>query len=656
MNNFYKGLCVVLVGMALLGCQTKQAAVDGTYKRYCLSRLDDAVDQCKTCAVGSMDSCYKSIFSIDTVRDINKDIWRGYAHAKGLFHHGFFKESRQMMNELVRDTGDPSLLLEHARLLQLRGDMEVIENQQTAAARDYYKSINIYVQLACPKDVAICYAAVANIQYNGANYKLAIENGHRSLAQSAVTRDDSMRYINVYNTMALSFVRLHNIDSGMYYFKTAENIAVHTEAEFWIGLVNGNMSTIMIQQGRLKEALENLTVDMRVSKKYKEYGSVAAAMLSKGDIYTKLGNIKAARLYYDSAYQMSETIANEKELLAVYFKKMAQFNRSQKKYKNADLYFQRYISLRDSLKGVNVGKNLEQIQNKSYMEKQLADINLLKMQNSYKTKELQLWQLCIGTIACALVLLVVLYRNKRVHNNQLKSLNSELEQKVKDRTLELTRTNEELDTYLYRASHDVRRPILSIIGLAQISAFAASADEQADIQQKIISTAQEMDKMLNKLKMTYELRAPIDTETFDLYLYITELAHTIGSFYPQASFTISKQGEAMLASDIRFITMVFLNILENACVFSHQHPQVHIDIRGEETTLQVSVTDKGIGIQKEYQSRIFEAYTRFSERSVGSGIGLYIVSRALTKVGGRISVQSTANEGSSFIVQLPRRV
>jgi len=654
MERFYGFIYIVLVVFVFSGCDPEPASVDGQYKRRCFNRLDEAVDLCKSSPVDAMDSCYRAIFLIDTVQGIDKNIWRGYAHAKGLFHHSFFKESLKVMNELIRDTSDPSLLLEHARLLQLRGSMEAIENEQTAAAKDYYKSINIYRQLGLEKDVAICYADVANIHNKVQNFKLAIENGHHALAVRPVDHADTMRCLNVYNTMALSFIPLHLQDSALYYFRLAEDLAIREKAEFWIGLINGNMAVILMKQGHLKEALAKLTIDMRVSLKYNENVSAATALMSKGEIYATQGKISMAQQCFDSAYSLLQTKIGDKVVLGLYYKKMAQFSRDQQKYKDADEYFQKFIHLRDSLDRVNVGQNVEQIQNKSYMEKQLADINLLRMENGYRTKQVRLWQLSIGAIACALVLIVVLYRNKRIHNKQLKRLNNQLEEIVKDRTAELMKTNEELDTYLYRASHDVRRPILSVIGLAQIAEFAVSADERTDIQRKIISTAQEMDKMLNKLKMTYELRATVEPETFDLFQYIEDLSRNVGKSYPHTKFTLTKSGDVTFASDMRFITMVFLNLLENACIFCRVNAPVNIEVTGELDYLYVRVTDQGIGIQEEYLDRIFEAYTRFSERSVGSGIGLYIVSRALAKIGGRVQVESVLHEGSTFTVKLPR--
>jgi signal transduction histidine kinase len=216
------------------------------------------------------------------------------------------------------------------------------------------------------------------------------------------------------------------------------------------------------------------------------------------------------------------------------------------------------------------------------------------------------------------------------------------------------KTNKELDTYLYRASHDVRRPILTIIGLVKIAEFTPCPSEQSDIRQKITSTALLMDKMLDKLKMVYGLRAPIELQNFNFSLYLSDLVETMQKLYPATQFQLQTSDNIWLFSDIRFVDMVFLNIVENACIFNDANSSIHISFEEDEKFISVNIEDNGIGIPEEYKYEIFEAYTRLSEKSVGSGIGLYIVSKALSKIGGNVRFNSRVDEGSIFKVKLPR--
>jgi signal transduction histidine kinase len=653
---FYCLCCVPL----FFACDTRQKSVDIQYIGYCFDQMDAAVDKCRDNVTDSLDNvCYKQYILIDTIKDIDTEIWHEYARARGLFNHMKFDEAKESVNHLLSQMTDSSFQLEQAKLLELRGNICVISGEEQPAAIDYYKSINIYLQLDLQRNAAKCYRGITNVQFRVGNYKLAIENGQRAIAIETANkihlRTDSVDLINIYNTLGLAYQQIHELDSAMKYFEYSRSMATDLKEEFWIGLVNGNTAKVLFEKGDMEEAERRIRIDINTSRKFNEDVSVAVSLLSMGDLCASRNQKKEASLYYDSAYQLQK-VSKSKPVLAMYYRTLAKFNRNQENFRDGDIYFQRYITLRDSLQGATIGNGIEQIQNKARLEKQLTDINLLRMENTYKTKKVRLWQLCIGVVACALVLLFILYRNNRKLNRQLTRLNVDLEEKIKHRTTELIKTNKELDTYLYRASHDVRRPILSIIGLAQIAEFAIDIHEQSDIRKKIIATARDMDKMLHKLKMTYELRASVEKQTFDLYEYVSVLSQDLVKFYPSAKFQIAKSGDTVLTSDIRFINMIFLNIMENACVFRHVDSGINVNIEGDADYISVNIEDHGIGIQEEYLTSIFEAYTRFSERSIGSGIGLYIVSKALSKIGGSINVRSIVYEGSVVKVRMPRNI
>jgi signal transduction histidine kinase len=657
MKSLISKVYILTISIIFISCFSKQVPVDSDYKKDCFNQLDIAVDNCKNCSVDSIDYCINKYLDLDTIKDIDAKIWRDYAHAKGLYDHWSFDKSKEFVNQLIGATEDPSLLLERAKVLQLRGQISNINNELLAAAEDYYKSADIYQQLGLIKEVSACYLDITNIQFKAGNYQLAIENGRQTGAFTKATKNrthaDSVRLINAYNTVGLAFQERNQLDSAIKYFEFSDILAKDVKEEFWMGLINGNISKILQKQGRLHEALEKVTIDLKISFKYKEIESAATSLLSAGNIYSSLNKPLKARLYYDSAYNLIQKL-NSKIIWSVYYKTMAKYSRTHRKFKEADEYFQRYITLRDSLHSINAEKSLEKIHNQNYIDRQLADINLLKIENSYKTKQVRLWQLCIGAIASVLILLFILYRNNKRHNEKLVGLNADLKAKVKFHTAELMKTNKELDTYLYRASHDVRRPILTIIGLVKISEFTNCPNEQSDIRQKITSTAQLMDKMLDKLKMTYGLRASVELQSFNFSQYLSDLVETMGKFYPSTQFQLQKSDNIWLSSDIRFVDMVFLNIVENACIFSNAHSSIHISFEEDEKFISVHIEDNGIGISEEYRYEIFEAYTRLSEKSVGSGIGLYIVSKALSKIGGSISFNSKVDEGSIFKIKLPR--
>jgi signal transduction histidine kinase len=163
-----------------------------------------------------------------------------------------------------------------------------------------------------------------------------------------------------------------------------------------------------------------------------------------------------------------------------------------------------------------------------------------------------------------------------------------------------------------------------------------------------------MDKMLDKLKMTYGLRDSVELQTFNLSQYLSGLIETMRKLYPSAQFQLQKSDNIWLSSDLRFVDMVFLNIVENSCIFNNTDSAIYISFLEDDKFISVIIEDNGIGIPEEHKHEIFEAYTRLSEKSIGSGIGLYIVSKALSKIGGNVKFNSKVDEGSIFKIKLPR--
>ncbi|HPM31653.1 MAG TPA: HAMP domain-containing sensor histidine kinase [Chryseolinea sp.] len=281
-------------------------------------------------------------------------------------------------------------------------------------------------------------------------------------------------------------------------------------------------------------------------------------------------------------------------------------------------------------------------------------MSLLKAENEVKNQELKVWQISILAIIIISILLTILLITIQRNYKKLNNLNSKLESKVRTRTGELLKINKELDTYLYRSSHDVRRPILSIIGLTQLTSLVKGEGELREIQGKIEDTARAMDKMLQKLQMAYEVDKIEEFETIEISDYIKGLVFTTQRNYPAVFFDFKSNTKSAIQANPKLLDIIFNNLLENACIFSTpQRPKVIIEIQKEISSVLIRISDNGIGIDKAYWSEIFKPYTRFSERSVGSGLGLHLAEKCLRKMKGTIEVNSTLYKGTEFIISIP---
>lgn len=651
---------VVVVAFILFSCQEKSDKAVLSENISYINAFEVSIEECKSQSKDSILLCSQrkgseAVQSKDTI--VNR-IWQNYGVAKALIQNGFYEDALSYIDSTLPLTEGYAYQLAQAKLFNLRGSANGYLNNSLAAASNLYQAADLYTSLEKFSEAASCFLSTCNLQYNSGNYELAIKDGlqvsnflNRNEQPNKV---DSTNSINVFNTLGLANFHLHKIDTATKYFNLAHHYALASNNKLWIGLVTGNSAKIDIVKGHTRIAVGKLKQKLSACLEHHEFAAAGSALIGLAEIEVHVSNFTEAKKLYDSAWSLMKQEKKER-IWAAYYQSVSTWYELEGDYEKANTFIKKYSAIRDSIQGGNpISAQLLQVQTNNHNKKQLADFSLLKAENEVKKQELKVWQISIVAIIIISILLVVLLNTINKNYKKLNSLNGELENKVKARTVELLKINKELDTYLYRSSHDVRRPILSIIGLTQLTNLVTGEDELREIQLKIEDTARNMDKMLRKLQMAYELDKVSDIETIELSDYVRVLASNMQQMYPQIAFSFKSNGKGFVQANSKLLDIIFNNILENACIFSTPiKPNVGIEILLNDETIVIHIKDNGIGIDKKYWDEISKPYTRFSERSLGSGLGLHLVEKSLRKMNGTIQIESTLYIGSEFIVTIP---
>jgi PAS domain S-box-containing protein len=230
----------------------------------------------------------------------------------------------------------------------------------------------------------------------------------------------------------------------------------------------------------------------------------------------------------------------------------------------------------------------------------------------------------------------------------------------KEAEMELKRTNFELDSFVYRASHDLRAPLRSVLGLLNL----IKADSNPDNSLKYISLAE---KSINKLdtfiidltNFSRNTRLEIKKELIQFDAIIEECIQN--HMYMENAARVKPIVE--IAPNIEFysdpsrINILLSNLISNAIKYQRTEPELEsffkVQIESSGSGVLITVSDNGKGIGEEYLNQIFEMFFRASEDSYGSGLGLYITKQVVEKLGGKITVNSKIKEGTTFTVFLP---
>ncbi len=239
-------------------------------------------------------------------------------------------------------------------------------------------------------------------------------------------------------------------------------------------------------------------------------------------------------------------------------------------------------------------------------------------------------------------------------------LNRELELRVRQRTLQLEETGKELEDFAYSVSHDLRAPLRSITGFAEIiqRRHKASLNEEGrHYLDNVIKAGRQMGTLIDDLLRFSRLgRKAVKLETIPLDdIFKTTLA-TLSDQIKKTNARITlPEHMPFIQGDLKLTVHIFNNILENALKYRKPDELPMIDVRcdTEDDYVVVSIADNGIGIEKEYQEKIFNIFQRLhsQEDYPGTGIGLAAVRKVLQIMDGKVWVESEPGMGSVFKVK-----
>ena len=244
-----------------------------------------------------------------------------------------------------------------------------------------------------------------------------------------------------------------------------------------------------------------------------------------------------------------------------------------------------------------------------------------------------------------------------------------LEQRVAERTEELNRrttdlevVNRELEAFSYSVAHDLRAPLITIDGFAQVlkETSAEGLDEASLSHLGHIQTAvARMHRLIEDLLgLSKIVRAPMAKATVDITAVGLEIAKRLREGSPQRLGEIVVAPDLVAQGDPGLIRIVLENLLSNAWKFTSKREHAHVEldtIHGAEGDTVFRVKDNGAGFDPRYATKLFGPFQRCHAQSdfPGTGIGLATVQRIVHRHGGKIWVEAQLDRGASFYFTLP---
>lgn len=250
---------------------------------------------------------------------------------------------------------------------------------------------------------------------------------------------------------------------------------------------------------------------------------------------------------------------------------------------------------------------------------------------------------------------------QKTAEQDLKKLHRELEQKVEDRTAELQKVNRELEAFTYSVSHDLRAPLRGIIGFTSIleEDYSNQLDEEARRITGIIkNNTSKMGQLIDDLLAFSRVgRAQLQKTTVNTDLLVREIASEIDRENKGKEIEWKINELPVVQADINSFRQVWINLMSNAVKYSGKvdHPVIEIGAAQQNGQVSYYVKDNGVGFDEKYAGKLFRVFQRLhsSDEFEGTGVGLAIIEKIISKHGGRVWARSEPGQGACFSFSLP---
>lgn len=218
--------------------------------------------------------------------------------------------------------------------------------------------------------------------------------------------------------------------------------------------------------------------------------------------------------------------------------------------------------------------------------------------------------------------------------------------------------HQELKSFVYRISHDIRGPLCTIKGTVNLMREEKAQDTATylGLIEEVLSKMDGVVLNLSSFQFLYEDEltiSPINSQKL-----VKDIVKRLGMVkdFGKIKLDIDIKGKELFFSDRELVDAVLYNLLHNAVIFSDKYKEeqkINFRINPMDEQLEIYVEDNGIGILSDVQNKIFEMFFKGSSYSKGAGLGLYIAKTAVDKLQGTIKISSEKNIGTKAMVKIP---
>jgi signal transduction histidine kinase len=252
---------------------------------------------------------------------------------------------------------------------------------------------------------------------------------------------------------------------------------------------------------------------------------------------------------------------------------------------------------------------------------------------------------------------------RKLAERETLKLNSELEQRIHDRTAQLEIVNTELEAFSHSVSHDLRAPLRHINGFAEIlkEEFYDQLPEKA---RSYLNTIEDAAKKMNRLiddllNLSRTNRTELKKSTIKMNQVLDDALSEVQPLMENRKVDINISTLPEVIGDFNLLRLVWVNLLDNAIKYTRPRKKavIKIDYKEEKEEFIFCIQDNGVGFDMNYAQKLFGAFQRLhsTDEFEGTGIGLSNVRRIISRHSGRTWAEAELDKGASFYFSLPKK-
>ena len=539
------------------------------------------------------------------------------------------------------------------------------------------------------------------------DYKTARVYFNRAIAVGERTNDNNIKLYS-HNNIGFTYLYQGNFSESERYFRESLKIAKLVNNTNWHATAYSGLGQVYYNMGLFDRARRQFKTSLALRKEIGDRNGISEIYYYLSKMYSASGYLDSAFIYLRISKRITD-LTRAKERILENFQLFTELYTQRGMYDSALYYQSRFIEMRDNLFNENMARNLSDIQLKLREEETIKRLAAKDTQIQQRT--LQSYLLIAITALIFIFSLVVLWyyraqkrlgldllkKNQEIisqkeeiesqkealqlsndelekahnkiieQNNELAELNSKLQSTVDIRTKELELANRELklaslelDNFIYKSSHDIKGPLVRLLGVCHVALLDVRDEKSREYFQMLYNTAKHINEIFNRLKTVSDINnLEITVEKIDfnkIYEHVHGNLKTLDG-YSAIKFNFNIDGVIDFSSDYFLLETIFNNMLENAVKFQNKSEQtnkvisVSVSKRGNDIVILFS--DNGIGIKESDVDHIFKMFSQAALEHQNIGLGLYIVKQCIIKLGGNISLLRSQDYLTEFEVVLP---